>query len=157
MKDINIVVDRSLPLSVSEVARRSGVAVSTLHFYESKGLISSTRTGGNQRRYARATLRRIAFVRVAQRVGIGLAEIKLALDSLPTGSAPGREDWARLSEGWRHDLDEKIEQLKKLRSTLDDCIGCGCLSIDRCRLRNLNDALAVNGPGPHRLWHQGKK
>lgn len=139
-------------LSVGEVARRSGVAVSTLHFYEAKGLISSGRTQGNQRRYARDVLRRVAFVRVAQRVGIALADIEAALATLPATAAPSRADWERLSSAWRDELDERMAQLKKLRDTLDDCIGCGCLSIDRCRLRNPLDKLAAQGPGPQRLW-----
>lgn len=139
-------------LSVGDVARRSGVPVSTLHFYEAKGLISSRRTEGNQRRYARAVLRRVAFIRVAQRVGISLAAIEAALAALPVTAAPSRADWARLSAAWRADLDERMAQLKKLRDTLDDCIGCGCLSIDRCRLRNPHDKLAAKGPGPARLW-----
>lgn len=139
-------------LSVGEVARRSGVPVSTLHFYETKGLISSSRTQGNQRRYARDVLRRVAFIRVAQRVGIALSDIEAALATLPATAAPGREDWERLSSAWRADLDERMDQLKKLRDTLDDCIGCGCLSIDRCRLRNPFDKLAAKGPGPQRLW-----
>ncbi|GAB4561875.1 MAG: redox-sensitive transcriptional activator SoxR [Rhizobacter sp.] len=142
----------SLTLSVGEVARRSGVPVSTLHFYEAQGLISSSRTAGNQRRYPREVLRRVAFIRVAQRVGIALADIGVALQALPAGAAPGRADWSRLSAAWRADLDQRIDQLKKLRDTLDDCIGCGCLSIDRCRLRNPLDTLAALGPGPHRLW-----
>lgn len=139
-------------LSVGEVARRSAVAVSTLHFYETQGLISSHRSAGNQRRYARDVLRRIAFIRVAQRVGISLADIGEALTSLPTDKAPGRSDWARLSSRWRQRLDARIEQLEKLRDTLDDCIGCGCLSIDRCKLRNPLDSLGAEGPGPRRLW-----
>jgi len=138
-------------LSVGEVARRSGVAVSTLHFYESQGLIASTRTAGNQRRYARETLRRVAFIRVSQRVGIALADIAAALSSLPAHAAPNRADWARLSANWRADLDDRMAQLKKLRDTLDDCIGCGCLSIDRCRLRNPLDKLGAEGQGPQRL------
>lgn len=141
----------SLTMSVGEVARRSGVPVSTLHFYESKGLIASRRTQGNQRRYLRDVLRRVAFIRVAQRVGISLTDISAALATLPTGSAPNREDWSRLSTAWRADLDERMAQLKKLRDTLDDCIGCGCLSIDRCRLRNPFDKLAAKGPGAQRL------
>jgi MerR family redox-sensitive transcriptional activator SoxR len=139
-------------LSVGEVARRSGVPVSTLHFYESKGLISSHRTPGNQRRYARDVLRRVAFIRVAQRVGIALVEIRAALATLPATAAPSRADWRRLSAAWRADLNERIAQLQRLRDTLDDCIGCGCLSIDRCRLRNPLDKLAAKGPGPQRLW-----
>ncbi|MGJ3704917.1 redox-sensitive transcriptional activator SoxR [Variovorax sp. AFSI2.2] len=138
-------------LSVGEVARRSGVTVSTLHFYESQGLIASTRTAGNQRRYARETLRRVAFIRVSQRVGIALADIAAALSNLPAHAAPSRADWARLSANWRADLDDRMAQLKKLRDTLDDCIGCGCLSIDRCRLRNPLDKLGAEGQGPQRL------
>jgi len=144
-------------LSVGDVARRSGVAVSTLHFYESKGLITSTRTDGNQRRYPREVLRRIAFIRVAQRVGIGLAEIDAALATLPATAAPSRSDWERLSAGWRAELDERMAQLRKLRDTLDDCIGCGCLSIDRCRLRNPLDKLAAQGAGPRRLLVKQKE
>lgn len=138
-------------LTVGEVARRSGVAVSALHFYETQGLIHSTRSSGNQRRYARTMLRRVAFVRVAQRVGISLAEIGNALATLPSDDAPSREDWARLSMSWRAELDERMAQLKKLRDTLDDCIGCGCLSIDRCKLRNPLDRLGTEGQGPQRL------
>ncbi|MGN6526505.1 MAG: redox-sensitive transcriptional activator SoxR [Burkholderiaceae bacterium] len=138
-------------LSVGEVARRSGVAVSTIHFYEAQGLVASRRTAGNQRRYPRAALRRVAFVRVAQRVGISLADIAAALAELPDGSAPTRADWTRLSARWRAELDERMAQLKRLRDTLDDCIGCGCLSIDRCRLRNPADRLAAEGAGPRRL------
>ncbi|MDM0075539.1 redox-sensitive transcriptional activator SoxR [Variovorax sp. J2P1-59] len=138
-------------LTVGEVARRSGVTVSALHFYETQGLIHSTRTAGNQRRYARTMLRRVAFVRVAQRVGISLAEIGNALAALPSDASPSREDWSRLSMSWRAELDERIAQLKKLRDTLDDCIGCGCLSIDRCKLRNPLDRLGAEGQGPQRL------
>ncbi|MGJ7524104.1 redox-sensitive transcriptional activator SoxR [Variovorax sp. GB1P17] len=138
-------------LTVGEVARRSGVPVSTLHFYEAQGLISSSRTPGNQRRYARTMLRRVAFVRVAQRVGISLAAIGAALATLPATDAPSRADWARLSAAWRAELDERMAQLKKLRDTLDDCIGCGCLSIDRCKLRNPLDKLGAEGSGPQRL------
>jgi MerR family redox-sensitive transcriptional activator SoxR len=145
--------DGGLPvmLSVGEVARRSGVAVSTLHFYEARGLIGSLRTEGNQRRYPRGVLRRVAFIRVAQRVGIPLGEIAEALATLPAGRAPDRDDWARLSAGWRAELDQRIAQLKKLRDTLDDCIGCGCLSLDRCSLRNPCDKLSARGPGARRL------
>lgn len=138
-------------LSVGEVARRSGVAISTLHFYETRGLISSTRTPGNQRCYTRDVLRRVAFIRVSQRVGIGLADIAAALAELPVTAAPSRADWERLSTAWRADLDQRIAQLQKLRDSLDDCIGCGCLSIDRCRLRNPYDELAKAGPGPQHL------
>jgi MerR family redox-sensitive transcriptional activator SoxR len=141
----------ALMLSVGELARRSGVAVSTLHFYERRGMIHSVRTTGNQRRYARDVLRRVALIRVAQRVGIGLADIDKALDTLPPNAVPTRADWQRLSADWRVDLDERIAQLKRLRDTLDDCIGCGCLSIEDCALRNPKDRLAENGAGPQRL------
>ena len=144
-------------LSVGEVAQRSGVAVSALHFYEAKGLIASERTESNHRRYPRAVLRRVGFIRVAQRVGIPLADIAQALESLPPGSAPTRADWARLSASWRAELDERMAQLKMLRDQLDDCIGCGCLSIDRCRLRNPHDQLACEGTGPRRLLPRGSK
>lgn len=140
-----------LTLAVGEVARRSGVAVSTLHFYEAKGLIASRRSEGNQRRYGREVLRRVAFIRVAQRVGIPLARIAEALAQLPEGRTPDRADWARLSAAWREELDARIAQLRRLRDTLDDCIGCGCLSIDRCRLRNPLDGLAAQGSGARRL------
>ena len=143
-------------LTVGEVARRSGVSISTLHFYEVKGLITSQRSVGNQRRYARDVLRRVSFIRVAQRVGIPLAEVGSALAALPIDAAPTRADWKRLSAAWRSGLDERIAQLQKLRNTLDDCIGCGCLSIDRCRLRNPYDKLADKGAGPHRLWVTGR-
>jgi MerR family redox-sensitive transcriptional activator SoxR len=138
-------------LSVGEVAKRAGVAVSALHFYEARGLIRSNRTGGNQRRYGRDVLRRIAVIRVAQQVGIPLAEIAAALDSLPEGRTPTRDDWAKLSTAWRDDLDRRIEQLTRLRDGLTDCIGCGCMSIDRCPLRNPGDRLARQGPGARRL------
>ncbi|WP_274916590.1 redox-sensitive transcriptional activator SoxR [Streptomyces sp. WZ-12] len=138
-------------LSVGQLSARSGAAVSALHFYESKGLISSTRTAGNQRRYTRETLRRVAFVRAAQRVGIPLAVIRDALAELPDERTPNREDWARLSEVWRTELDERIKQLVELRDHLTDCIGCGCLSLSRCALSNPDDNLGEQGPGARRL------
>ena len=152
MKRTRETLDVSPVLSVGEVARRSGLPVSTLHFYESRALISSVRTAGNQRRYARDVLRRIAFIRTAQQVGVSLDEIQSALSSLPSGRAPSRADWQRLSASWRDDLDARIAQLRQLRDTLDGCIGCGCLSLDSCRLRNPLDRLAAQGPGPQRLW-----
>ena len=142
---------RDAVLSVGEVARRTGVSVSTLHFYERQGLIASARTAGNQRRYPRDVLRRVSFVRMAQRVGVPLASVAAALATLPDGRTPTREDWARLSAGWRAELDERIAALTRLRDGLDDCIGCGCLSLDRCGLANPDDALAEQGPGPRRL------
>jgi MerR family transcriptional regulator, redox-sensitive transcriptional activator SoxR len=138
-------------LGVGEVARRSGVAVSALHFYEAKGLIRSTRSRGNQRRYARSVLRRIAVIKVAQKAGIPLATIRDALASLPQNVAPTPADWQRLSRGWRRDLDGRIRKLMELRDRLDDCIGCGCLSTTACPLRNPDDALAKKGAGPRLL------
>jgi MerR family redox-sensitive transcriptional activator SoxR len=138
-------------LTVGQVAARSGVAVSALHFYEAKGLIESHRTSGNQRRYSADVLRRVAIIKVAQEVGISLAEIGAALASLPDGRTPNRDDWNALSQRWAADLDRRILQLQKLRDGLTDCIGCGCLSIDRCKLRNPGDQLAAEGPGPRRL------
>ncbi|MEV0586560.1 redox-sensitive transcriptional activator SoxR [Nonomuraea sp. NPDC050310] len=141
----------SKELSVGQLAERSGIAVSALHFYESKGLITSRRTAGNQRRYHRDTLRRVAFVRLAQRLGIPLNTIKDALATLPDGRTPTRGDWARLSAAWRTELDDRIEQLQRLRDDLTDCIGCGCLSLDRCALANPFDRLGDQGPGARRL------
>jgi MerR family redox-sensitive transcriptional activator SoxR len=138
-------------LTVGQVAARSGVAVSTLHFYEAKGLIQSRRTAGNQRRYRPDTLRRVAFIRVGQRVGIPLRVIAEALAELPSERPPNRQDWERLSTAWRAQLDSRIAQLLRLRDDLTDCIGCGCLSLDRCVLRNPGDLLAAEGPGPRRL------
>jgi MerR family redox-sensitive transcriptional activator SoxR len=138
-------------LSVGQVAERSGVAVSALHFYEAKGLIRSRRTAGNQRRYQRDTLRRIAFIRVSQRVGIPLNTIREALSGLPEERTPTRSDWARLSASWRTELDARIERLQQLRDDLTDCIGCGCLSLGNCKLSNPFDVLGQEGPGPRRL------
>lgn len=136
-------------LTVGEVAARSGVAVSALHFYEAKGLIRSVRNRGNQRRYHREILRRVAVIKVAQRAGIPLAEIGAALMSLPDHRTPTAADWARLSTRWRRDLDDRIDRLNQLRDQLDGCIGCGCLSLKACPLRNPHDRLAARGPGPH--------
>ena len=147
----------SKELSVGEVAHRSGVAVSALHFYESRGLIRSNRTGGNQRRYGRDVLRRVAVIKVAQEVGISLAEIAVALDSLPEGRTPTRQDWNLLSTAWRDNLDRRITQMKKLRDGLTDCIGCGCMSIDKCPLRNAQDRLGRQGPGARRLLAKGAR
>jgi MerR family redox-sensitive transcriptional activator SoxR len=127
-------------LTVGQLSARSGAAVSALHFYETKGLISSRRTSGNQRRYTRDALRRVAFIRAAQRVGIPLASIAEALARLPEGRTPNREDWAALSEAWRAELDQRISQLSRLRDHLTDCIGCGCLSLKNCALSNPDDA-----------------
>lgn len=137
-------------LSVGEVAERSGVAVSTLHFYESKGLIHSNRNRGNQRRYPRSVLRRVAVIKVAQKTGIPLAEIGEALSVLPHDRPLTAEDWKRLSERWRDALDRRIDQLQSLRDHLTGCIGCGCLSLQRCRLANPGDVLGERGDGPMR-------
>jgi len=138
-------------LTVGEVAARSGVAVSTLHFYEAKGLIRSTRNRGNQRRYPREVLRRVAIIKVAQRTGIPLAEIREALSTLPQGRTPTAADWSRLSARWKADLDARIARLTRLRDQLNDCIGCGCLSTAACPLRNPFDELSEQGPGPRLL------
>ncbi|MEW9529992.1 redox-sensitive transcriptional activator SoxR [Microbispora sp. NPDC049125] len=138
-------------LAVGELAERSGVPTSALRFYERQGLISSRRTAGNQRRYTRDTLRRVAFIRVSQRVGIPLARIREVLALLPEERTPTRDDWARVSLSWQEDLDGRIKQLERLRDHLADCIGCGCLSIDRCALANPYDRLGGEGPGPRRL------
>ncbi len=141
----------SWELSVGDVAARSGVAVSAIHFYEAKGLISSWRNTGNQRRYAREVLRRVSIIKVAQRLGIPLASIKEALDSLPKGRTPTDKDWRKLSARWQAELDARIARLTELRDHLTGCIGCGCLSMKDCPLRNPDDELAEQGPGPHLL------
>ncbi|MBZ2199264.1 redox-sensitive transcriptional activator SoxR [Occultella gossypii] len=137
-------------LTVGELSARSGVAPSALHFYERQRLISAERTAGNQRRYRRDTLRRVAFIRVSQRVGVPLARIREALDSLPSGRTPTRADWARLSRMWRSELDERIAALEHLRDDLTGCIGCGCLSLRTCTLQNPSDTLGATGSGPRR-------
>jgi MerR family redox-sensitive transcriptional activator SoxR len=138
-------------LSVGQVAARSGLAVSAIHFYEAQGLIRSSRTAGNQRRYAREILRRVAVIKVAQRIGIPLSIIREALATLPKGRTPTARDWNKLSGGWRELLNERIVKLVRLRDRLDQCIGCGCLSLKVCPLRNPGDALADDGPGPRLL------
>lgn len=141
----------SRELSVGEVARRSGVAISTLHFYESKGLIRSWRNESNHRRYPRDVLRRVAVIKVAQRAGVPLASIKEALSTLPDQRTPTAEDWRRLSQRWKAELDARIHRLEQLRDDLSGCIGCGCLSLEHCPLRNPGDTLAEEGPGPRLL------
>ena len=138
-------------LTIGEVARRSGVAASALRFYEERGLIESERAGSSHRRYPRAVLRRIAFIVFAQRVGLTLEEIGGELRKLPPGRAPTRADWARLSSTWTERIDERIAELERLRAGLTECIGCGCLSLDRCQLANPGDRAAHLGPGP-RYW-----
>jgi MerR family redox-sensitive transcriptional activator SoxR len=138
-------------LTIGEVARRSGVASSALRFYEERGLIASERAGTGHRRYPRPVLRRIAFIVFAQRVGLSLDEIGAELASLPADHAPTRRDWSRLSRGWRERIDERIAELGRLRTGLTECIGCGCLSLDRCKLANPGDRAARVGAGP-RYW-----
>ncbi len=142
-------------LTIGELAHRGGVAASALRYYESLGLIRSTRTAGNQRRYPRTELRRVAFIRTAAQVGVPLAEIRAALAGLPAGRTPTKADWARLSRGWQARLDERIALLQRLRDRLSGCIGCGCLSLTACRLWNPDDELADLGAGPHRLLTDG--
>lgn len=138
-------------LTIGELAARSGVAPSALRYYERLGLISSTRSGGNQRRYERSQLRRVGFIRVAAQVGVPLEEIKQALDRLPDARTPTKADWAALSRTWRRRLDEQIATMERLRDTLDGCIGCGCLSLKSCALYNPDDRQAARGTGPVKL------
>jgi MerR family redox-sensitive transcriptional activator SoxR len=135
-------------LTIGELADRSGLATSAIRYYEDRGLVASRRTTGNQRRYTRPMLRRLAFIRTAQRVGLSLEEIEAALSTLPSNRTPTKADWTRLSRGWRPRLDDRIAQLERLRDTLDSCIGCGCLSLKRCNLSNPDDVVAPRGPGP---------
>ena len=138
-------------LTIGEVSKRSGVAASALRFYEERGLIESERAGSGHRRYPRPVLRRIAFIVFAQRIGLTLEEIGAELSKLPPSRAPTRRDWSRLSSGWASRIDERIAELERLKAGLTDCIGCGCLSLDRCRLANPGDRAAARGPGP-RYW-----
>jgi MerR family redox-sensitive transcriptional activator SoxR len=138
-------------LTIGEVSRRSGIASSALRFYESRGLIGSERTGAGHRRYRRPVLRRVAFIVFAQRIGLTLDEVGAELAELPGGRAPARGDWARLSARWSARIDERIEELQRLKAGLTECIGCGCLSLDRCQLANPGDRASRLGPGP-RYW-----
>ena len=138
-------------LTISQVARRSGIAASALRFYEDRGLIASERAGSGHRRYPRSVLRRIAFIVFAQRIGLTLDEIAAELAKLPAGRVPTREDWASLSGAWTERIDRRIAELERLRAGLTECIGCGCLSIDRCSLANPADSAGRRGPGP-RYW-----
>ena len=135
-------------LTIGQVAERTGVATSALRYWEELGLVSSVRTTGNQRRYERATIRRVSFIRAAQRVGLSLEEIAASLSTLPDSRTPTASDWARLSRSWRPRLDEQIRRIERLRDQLDSCIGCGCLSLRTCALNNPSDVLAEHGQGP---------
>lgn len=138
-------------LTIGELARRSGTAPSALRFYESRGLIRSSRTKGDQRRYERAMLRRVAFVRAAQRMGLSLQEVVAALSDLPADHTPTARDWERVSRSWRARLDARVEELERLRDDLSSCIGCGCLSLTTCKILNRDDAVAGRGPGARYL------
>ena len=138
-------------MTIGEVARRSGVAASALRFYEERGLITSERAGSGHRRYPRPVLRRIAFIVFAQRVGLTLSEIGAELTKLPENRAPTRGDWSQLSSKWTSRIDERIAELERLKLGLTECIGCGCLSLDRCQLANPGDRAGGRGPGP-RYW-----
>ena len=144
-----------MEMSVGQVAKRAVVKVSTLHFYEQKGLIQSWRNTGNQRRYDRSVLRRIAVIKMAQKLGMSLQEITLALSHLPKDNAPTEEEWRVMANVWKLQLDERINRLQILRDELDECIGCGCLSINKCRLRNPQDILAQAGKGAV-LWESSE-
>jgi len=147
MKKVSLSIATSRLLTVGEVAQRTGVPVSTIHFYESKGLITSTRNSGNQRRFAAVTLRYIAVIKVAQRVGIALEDIKQMFSRYPAGSKLSAEQWHEMSSHWRSHLDRRITLLERLRDELDFCIGCGCLSLDKCPLHNAQDKLGQEGSG----------
>ena len=144
-------------LTIGELSARSGVAPSALRFYEERGLIHADRTSGNQRRFQRSTLRRIAIVQAGRTAGIPLERIREALASLPTERKPTRRDWERLSRGWRADIDRRIETLEALRNRLTTCIGCGCLSIDRCELLNPDDEASAFGAGAHYLRRDSRR
>lgn len=142
-----------MDMRVGQVAKRSGVSVSTLHFYEKKGLIQSWRNAGNQRCYYRSVLRRVAVIKTAQQLGMTLQEIGLALEHLPKDHAPSEEEWRAMADVWRLQLDERIYRLQMLRNDLDECIGCGCLTINKCKLRNPQDILSQSGTGAV-LWEK---
>jgi MerR family redox-sensitive transcriptional activator SoxR len=143
-------------LTISEVSARSGVAASALRFYEDEGLLAPQRTDSGHRRYARAVIRRVAFIVFAQKVGLTLEEIRTELNRLPANRVPERSDWARLSRGWTSRIDERISELERLRAGLAECIGCGCLSLDRCQFANPGDRAARRGAGP-RFWIEGRR
>jgi len=135
-------------LSVGQVAKRCGVKVSTLHFYEDKGLIHSTRNAGNQRRYRKDVLRRVSLIKAAQKMGITLEEVRQALEKLPDNRTPNQKDWQKLASAWKKELNARIAYLEKMRDYMTGCIGCGCLSMTRCPIYNADDKLAAQGSGP---------
>lgn len=141
-------MDRTDMLPIGELARRTGLAVSAIRFYEDKGLVQPLRTGGNQRRFLRSDIRRLSFILIAQKLGLGLTEIEAQLAQLPQGRTPTLADWQKLSRSMRKQLDEKIQLLTRTRAKLDECIGCGCLSLQRCQLYNREDRAGAAGPGP---------
>ena len=147
MRYPDLVERRAAHVTIGQLGERSGVATSALRYYESRGLIRSERTPGNQRRYPQSELRRVAFIRSAQRVGLTLDEVAEALATLPAGRTPTKADWSRLSRTWRPRIDAQIERLERLRDKLDGCIGCGCLSLRTCALQNPDDTAAPRGPG----------
>jgi MerR family redox-sensitive transcriptional activator SoxR len=140
-------------MTIGDVAKRSGLSISAIRFYEEKGLIRSLRTNGNQRRYARHMLRRLALIKVAQRVGLSLQDIQQAFANLPEGKAPSKADWQKMSSRWQQQLEEKIQLLQNMQTQLDWCIGCGCLSLDNCPLRNPQDIFATD-PENHAYWEK---
>ncbi len=141
-------MDRNDLIPIGVLAQRTGLAVSAIRYYEQRGLIESIRTSGNQRRFLRADIRRLSFILIAQNLGLGLTEIERELAALPHGRTPNMRDWARISRSLRSQIDRRIEQLERTRAKLDECIGCGCLSLTRCRLYNRDDRAAAQGPGP---------
>ena len=141
-------LDRNDAIPIGELARRTGLAVSAIRFYETKGLVHSTRSGGNQRRFLRSDIRRLSVIIIAQRLGLALAEIEQALGGLPKGRTPTHSDWQRVSRALRNQMDAKIQLLSRTRAKIDECIGCGCLSLERCRVYNREDRAGAAGPGP---------
>lgn len=135
-------------IPIGTLSRRTGLAISAIRYYEDRGLVTSVRTGGNQRRFLRSDIRRLSFVQIAQKLGLGLAEIERELTSLPQGRTPNIMDWQKISRSLRKEIDSRIQLLTRTRNKLDECIGCGCLSLDRCALYNKEDRAAAGGPGP---------
>ncbi len=138
-------------IPIGMMSRRTGLAVSAIRYYEERGLVTSLRTGGNQRRFLRSDIRRLSFVQIAQRLGLGLSEIERELAALPQGRTPTVMDWQKISRSLRKEIDSRIQLLTRTRNKLDDCIGCGCLSLDRCQLANKSDRASAAGPGPRHV------